>query len=55
MQLFFQFNDILHVALALEIKTPYFVSFDRRQRQLAEAVRLNVLPKDLDRFASQKS
>jgi predicted nucleic acid-binding protein len=39
--------DILHVALALETETPYFVSFDRRQRQLAQAVRLKVLPKDL--------
>jgi predicted nucleic acid-binding protein len=40
--------DILHVALALETQTPYFVSFDRGQRQLAQAVRLKILPEDLD-------
>lgn len=39
--------DILHIALALEIDTPYFLSFDRRQRQLAQAVKLKVLPKVL--------
>ena len=39
--------DILHVALALETETPYFVSLDRRPRQLAAAVRLKVLPTDL--------
>lgn len=40
--------DILHVALALELKAPSFVSFDRRQRRLAEAVRLKILPEELD-------
>lgn len=44
--------DILHIALALEIAPPYFVSFDRRQRQLAEAVHLKILPEDLDPFLS---
>ena len=41
--------DILHVALALELNAPCFVSFDRRQRRLAMAVRLITLPENLDR------
>ena len=40
--------DILHVALALELQAPSFVSFDRRQRRLAEAVRLKILPEVLN-------
>ena len=39
--------DILHVAFALEIASAFFVSFDRRQRQLAKAVGLKVLPQRL--------
>ena len=37
--------DLLHVALALEIKAPLFVSFDQRQRRLATRAGLNLLPK----------
>jgi len=40
--------DILHVAFALEIASAFFVSFDRRQRQLAKAVGLKVLPQRQD-------
>jgi len=32
--------DVLHVACALELKCRYFVTFDIRQQQLAEAVGL---------------
>jgi hypothetical protein len=36
--------DLLHVALALECAADTFLSFDRRQRRLAEAVGLKVRP-----------
>jgi len=39
--------DLLHVALALELKLQTFASFDKRQRQLAHAVRLKILPQHL--------
>ena len=32
--------DVLHVACALELRLPYFLTFDERQRKLAAAVRL---------------
>ena len=35
--------DIIHVASALELATPHFVTFDRRQEQLAAAVGLKLL------------
>lgn len=34
--------DILHVAAALRLSVPRFITFDDRQRQLAEAAGLNV-------------
>jgi predicted nucleic acid-binding protein len=37
--------DILHIAVALEIKAPCFVSFDARQRAVAKKAGLKVLPK----------
>jgi predicted nucleic acid-binding protein len=36
--------DVLHVAAAYLLETPLFASFDQRQRKLAEAVGLKVLP-----------
>ena len=36
--------DILHVATALELKAVTFLSFDHRQRDLAEAEGLTVHP-----------
>jgi len=36
--------DILHVATALDLGAKQFVSFDERQRELAEAEGLDVLP-----------
>jgi predicted nucleic acid-binding protein len=36
--------DLLHVALALECAADTFLSFDRRQRRLAEGVGLKVRP-----------
>jgi predicted nucleic acid-binding protein len=36
--------DILHVAFALELASSFFVSFDQRQRRLAQTVGLKVLP-----------
>ena len=36
--------DILHVATALELRASTFLSFDKRQRELAEAEGLVVLP-----------
>lgn len=36
--------DVLHVAAALLLKTPEFASFDLRQRNLASASGLKVLP-----------
>lgn len=35
--------DILHVACALELRLPYFLTFDERQRQLASMVRLKLI------------
>jgi len=35
--------DILHVASALELQLPYFVSFDLRQQKLAQAVSLKLI------------
>ncbi len=37
--------DILHVAVALEIGSTRFVSFDQRQRAIAKKAGLKVLPK----------
>lgn len=37
--------DVYHVACALQVSPEVFVSFDDRQRQLAERVGLTVLPK----------
>jgi predicted nucleic acid-binding protein len=34
--------DLLHVAAALELGADYLYSFDRKQRTLAQAVRLKV-------------
>ena len=34
--------DVLHVATALELGLPYFVTFDRRQQQLARATGLKL-------------
>lgn len=39
--------DILHVAGALQIKPTVFISFDRRQRDLAGLVGLSVLPEEV--------
>ena len=39
--------DILHVAAARVLKSRAFASFDRRQRELAGAAGLRLLPKDL--------
>lgn len=36
--------DLLHVAIALECDAKTFLSFDRRQRKLAEAAGLRVKP-----------
>lgn len=36
--------DLLHVAIALECKAKTFLSFDRRQRRLAQAAGLRVKP-----------
>ncbi len=36
--------DLIHIALALECKAKTFLSFDLRQRKLAQAVRLKVKP-----------
>ena len=36
--------DLLHIACALELEVPIFLSFDHRQRYAARAVGLNVLP-----------
>jgi predicted nucleic acid-binding protein len=36
--------DLLHVAIALECEATTFLSFDRRQRKLAEATGLKVRP-----------
>lgn len=35
--------DVLHVACALELRLPYFLTFDARQRRLASAVRLKLV------------
>jgi hypothetical protein len=35
--------DVLHVASALELSLPNFLTFDLRQRQLASAAGLNVV------------
>jgi len=35
--------DVLHVACALELKLPYFLTFDERQQRLATAVRLKLV------------
>lgn len=35
--------DVLHVACALELKLPCFLTFDERQRRLATAVRLKLV------------
>lgn len=35
--------DVLHVACALELKVRYFLTFDTRQRQLAELTGLRVI------------
>ena len=35
--------DVLHVACALELRLPFFLTFDDRQRQLASAVRLKLV------------
>lgn len=35
--------DVLHVACALELKLPWFLTFDERQRRLASAVRLRLV------------
>jgi hypothetical protein len=35
--------DVLHVACALELKLHHFLTFDRRQQQLAAAVGLRVI------------
>lgn len=35
--------DVLHVATAIELKLPNFVTYDRRQQRLARAVGLRVL------------
>ena len=37
--------DVLHVAAALALKPDLFYTFDERQRKLAKAERLNVLPR----------
>ena len=34
--------DLLHVAAALELGSDWFYSFDRQQRKLAQAAKLNV-------------
>jgi predicted nucleic acid-binding protein len=34
--------DILHIAAALELQADYLYSFDRRQRKLAQSVRLKL-------------
>jgi predicted nucleic acid-binding protein len=36
--------DLLHVAVAIEIHSPIFLSFDKRQRRLARAAGLRVAP-----------
>lgn len=35
--------DVLHVACALELRLPYFLTFDERQQRLASAVRLRLV------------
>ncbi len=35
--------DVLHVACALELKLPYFLTFDERQQQLAAATGLKLI------------
>jgi len=35
--------DVLHVASAMELKLPYFLTFHERQQRLATAVRLKVV------------
>lgn len=35
--------DVLHVACALELKRPYFLTFDDRQQKLAKAVGLKLV------------
>jgi predicted nucleic acid-binding protein len=40
--------DIMHVAAAMIFRTNFFASFDRRQRDLAAAAGLRLLPDSLD-------
>lgn len=35
-------EDLLHVAIALELKVDYLYSFDRQQRKLAQRLKLNL-------------
>ena len=35
--------DVLHVACALELKRPYFLTFDERQQKLAKAIGLKLV------------
>ncbi len=37
--------DLLHVATAMQLSPEYFLSFDDRQRSIAESVGLQVLPR----------
>lgn len=41
--------DVLHVAAAMAVQPEFFLSFDRRQRSLANAAGLPVLPRRLPR------
>lgn len=45
--------DVLHVAIALLIRPQAFCSFDERQRKLAQAAGLRVLPSERLRVAAQ--
>jgi hypothetical protein len=48
--------DVLHVATALELGLRVFVTFDRRQRQLAKATGLKPTPaRESDRVARHKA
>jgi predicted nucleic acid-binding protein len=48
-ELFSRSLDILHVASAQIVGASTFISFDTKQRRLAQKTRLNVLPRTLNR------
>lgn len=47
--------DVIHIAIALHFGVQDFISFDHRQRSLAVAMGLNVLPADKEATADAQS